>query len=64
MGLSYQIYLNNRRITKAQNLLRTSAMTAAEIALTVGFADATGFGRIFKKLTGRTPSEYRNLPKK
>ena len=64
MGLSYQVYLNNRRITKAQNLLRTSAMSAAEIALSVGFADATGFGRIFKKLTGRTPSEYRNLPKK
>ncbi|OGW50998.1 MAG: hypothetical protein A2078_06665 [Nitrospirae bacterium GWC2_57_9] len=64
MGLSYHVYLNNRRIAKAQNLLRTSAMSAAEIALTVGFADATGFGRIFKKLTGRTPSEYRNLPKK
>lgn len=64
MGLSYHDYLNNRRIAKAQNLLRTSAMSAAEIALAVGFADGTGFGRIFKKLTGRTPSEYRNLPKK
>lgn len=64
MGFSYQEYLSTRRITKAQNLLRTSAMTAIEIALAVGFADATGFGRIFKKLTGRTPSEYRNLPKK
>lgn len=64
MGLTYQEYLNSRRITKAQHLLRTSAMTATEIALAVGFADATGFGRIFKKLTGRTPSEYRNPPRK
>jgi two-component system, response regulator YesN len=64
MGLSYQDYINSRRITKSQSLLRTSDTTTIEIALAVGFSDATGFGRIFKKLTGRTPTEYRNLPKK
>jgi YesN/AraC family two-component response regulator len=64
MGLSYQDYLNNRRITKAQNLLRTSAQTVTEIALSLGFADPTGFGRIFKKLTRQTPSAYRSQPQK
>ena len=64
MGLPYQDYVNDRRITKAKNLLRTSAQTVAEIALSLGFADPTGFGRIFKKLTGQTPSLYRSLPQK
>jgi two-component system response regulator YesN len=63
MDLSYQDYLNNRRITKAKYLLRTSAQSVAEIAVSLGFADPTGFGRIFKKLTGRTPSAYRSLPR-
>lgn len=64
MGLSYQEYINSRRITKAQNLLRTSAQSATEIAFSLGFSDVTGFGRLFKKLTGYTPSAFRNLPKK
>ena len=64
IGLSYQDYLNSRRITKAKNLLRTSAQSVTEIAASLGFADLTGFGRIFKKLTGHTPSAFRSLPPK
>jgi YesN/AraC family two-component response regulator len=64
MGLSYQDYLNSRRITKAKNLLRTSPRSVTDIAVSLGFADPTGFGRIFKKLTGQTPSAYRSLPRK
>jgi AraC-like DNA-binding protein len=61
IGLSYQGYLNSRRITKAKSLLRTSPRSISEIAVSLGFADSTGFGRIFKKLTNRTPSAYRGL---
>jgi len=64
MGLSYQDYLHSRRITKAKNLLRTSAQSVSEIAVSLGFADPTGFGRGFKKLTSYTPSAYRTLPQK
>ncbi len=64
MGLSYQDYLNSRRITKAKNLLRTSSRSVSEIAVSLGFADSTGFGRIFKKLSGQTPSAYRSLSRK
>jgi two-component system response regulator YesN len=63
MGLSYQEYLNNRRITKAKNLLRMSPQSVTEIAISLGFSDPTGFGRTFKKLTGQTPSAYRSLPR-
>jgi two-component system, response regulator YesN len=61
LGLSYQDYLNDQRITEAKNLLRTSARSVTEIADSLGFADPTGFGRIFKKLTGHTPSAFRSL---
>jgi transcriptional regulator GlxA family with amidase domain len=59
VGMSYQEYVNRKRIAKAQELLRTSPRSIAEIAAYVGFADNTGFGRIFKKVTGHTPSAYR-----
>jgi AraC-like DNA-binding protein len=62
MGVSYQEYLNSRRIAKAKRLLRTSPLSVTEIAAYLGFADTTGFGRIFKKMTGHTPSAYRSLP--
>jgi AraC-like DNA-binding protein len=64
MGLSYQEYLNNRRIAKAKNLLSSSPRSITEIAISVGFADSTGLGRIFKKLTGQTPSTYRRMARK
>lgn len=59
VGMSYQGYVNRKRIAKAKELLRTSPQSIADIAAYVGFADNTGFGRIFKKVTGHTPSAYR-----
>ena len=62
-GVSYQEYVNSKRITKAMKLLCTSPQSITEIAISLGFADTTGFGRIFKKLTGHTPSAYRSRPR-
>jgi AraC-like DNA-binding protein len=59
VGMSYQEYVNRKRITKAKELLRTSHQSIADIAAYLGFSDNTGFGRIFKKVTGHTPSAYR-----
>jgi AraC-like DNA-binding protein len=41
MGLRYQDYLNGRRITKAENLLRTVARSVTEIAVFLCFVDPT-----------------------
>lgn len=60
MGMSYQDYLHSRRIAEARNLLHTTTKSINEIAKFLGFSDQTGFGRIFKKHTGLTPSAYRN----
>ena len=54
----YIIYL---RITKAKKLLRFSDYTIEKISLICGISDANYFARLFKKVEGITPGEYRKL---
>lgn len=51
--------IEDRCIIEAKRLLGGSELTIKEIAQTVGYRDPAYFSRIFLKLTGRTPSEYR-----
>ena len=60
-GTTIIAYLEQLRITKAKNLLRFSDMTVDEIAYRVGLKDANYFSRLFKKVEGMTPSQYRRL---
>lgn len=53
------VYINKVRIEKAKILLRTGNRTLSDIAAAVGYSDSNYFMRIFKKLTGTTPSDYR-----
>lgn len=59
-GFSFTEYLNNIRIKNAYSLLDSSHYTISEIAHKVGYNSITHFGRVFKELTGYTPSQYRN----
>ena len=52
-------YLNRVRIANACRLLNFSNMSVGEISGAVGFREQYYFARIFKKLTGVTPTEYR-----
>ena len=52
-------YLNNIRLTQAQNLLQTTNLSITEIAQQVGFVDPLYFCKFFKKQTQCSPSEYR-----
>ncbi len=54
--LSYQQQL---RIEAAKTLLKTTSLRCNEIAYRVGFNDVYFFHRIFKKLVGLTPNQYR-----
>jgi AraC-like DNA-binding protein len=64
-NLSFGDYFRKLRIEKAIQLLCVPQHTLAEIAYLTGFSDQSHFNRIFKKYTGKNPSEYRkNLPKK
>ena len=57
--LSFGDYIRKLRIEKAIHLLNESDHSLAEIAYLTGFSDQSHFNRIFKKHTGKNPSEYR-----
>ena len=52
-------YLNDLRIQKAKELLRTSDMKIRDIGPSVGFLTVQTFIRVFKKSVGVTPNEYK-----
>lgn len=51
-------YYNNLKINAAVSMLK-SGMTVRETAESLGFANQNYFSTVFKRLTGRTPSEFR-----
>ena len=52
-------YINQIRLRKAMNLLKTGAYTVPEVADAVGFQDYNHFGRLFRKAFGATPNRIR-----
>lgn len=54
-------YLNEIRIEHACTYLRQNSLKTYEIAYKVGFKDEKYFSKVFKKITGQSPSEYRKL---
>ncbi|TDF98679.1 AraC family transcriptional regulator [Paenibacillus piri] len=58
-GISFIEYVNSVRVKEAQKLLTKSSSPVTDIALQCGFTNLTHFGRVFKYITGITPSAYR-----
>lgn len=52
-------YLNRIRIEKACDLLKENKRYVSEISSMIGYSDHSYFCRVFKKITGHTPSSYR-----
>jgi AraC-like DNA-binding protein len=62
-GVNFTDYLSRVRIEKAKNLLLNPNLRISEIAYEVGFQSLTHFNRVFKKIVGQSPTEYRgHLP--
>jgi len=58
-GLSPIMYFNRMRIEYAKTLLQQdSTLSIKEIAASAGFPDPYYFSRVFKKITGFSPSDY------
>ena len=58
-GTTINNYLISKRITRAKQLLRFTDLTVDEIGAAVGMADANYFSRMFRKVEGSSPREYR-----
>ncbi len=58
-GMTPQRYLLDVRIRHASAMLKESVLPVTEVALRCGFDDSNYFSRVFRKYTGRSPSEYR-----
>ena len=61
LRLSPRQYLQNCRLSCAENLLRNTALSVDEVAERSGFSTANYFIRFFKAKRGITPSKYRQL---
>jgi AraC-like DNA-binding protein len=59
-GVAPYQYITQRRILRAQSLLRTSTATIVDIATRVGFSSHSRFGQAFLRVVGSTPSAYRD----
>lgn len=59
-GVAPLVYLHSLRCNAARELLQHSNLSVAEVAASVGFTDSSYFIRIFRRLAGQTPGEYRN----
>jgi AraC-like DNA-binding protein len=46
-------------VEKAKNLLLNPNYRVSEIAYEIGFQSLTHFNRVFKKIAGQSPTEYR-----
>lgn len=52
-------YVKSLRMARARKLLLTTRATVAEVAESVGYADAFYFSRQFRTISGCSPSQYR-----
>lgn len=59
MGVTFTKYLTGLRISKAKELLDEEEIPINEIAIQVGFNDYFYFLKTFKRVAGKTPSQYR-----
>lgn len=57
--VNFSAYLNEYRVNKARQLILDPRLSLKDIGAAVGYSDSNYFTRVFKRLTGQTPSEYR-----
>lgn len=60
-GFSTSYWIQQEMFLEAKRLLHHTELTAKEIAFELGFEDHTYFARLFKKVNGITPVEFRKV---
>jgi YesN/AraC family two-component response regulator len=59
IGVPFHEHLHDLRVHRAKTLLADRYLRVSEVAYAVGFNDLSHFDRTFRKMVGRSPSEYR-----
>lgn len=59
MNMSYVDYITAIRIEKAKQLLETTEMAVKDVGMTVGYENANYFTRVFKRIVGTAPNQYK-----
>ena len=52
-------WILKRRVQHAANILANSSLSVSQVAFESGFEDLSHFSRVFKKITGTNPTEYK-----
>lgn len=52
-------YFDNRKLTRAKTLIRSSPMAIKQVAFEVGFGSLPAFSRWFRQKTGQSPREFK-----
>jgi len=59
-GKTISEYVNEIKVTECKRLLETSDMPVSQISEHLGYSSQNYLIKVFKKITGTTPTEYRN----
>ncbi|MDM5299648.1 response regulator [Bacillus pumilus] len=60
-GLTFKEYVTTCRLDKMKKLLKDTSLSLKEITYQTGYTDPNYVSRVFKKMVGCTPKEYRKL---
>ncbi|MFC0471401.1 response regulator [Halalkalibacter kiskunsagensis] len=60
-GESFLSYLTNHRMKRACDLLKNPVLKVYEVSEKIGYTDSKHFTKVFKKMYGYTPKEYRKI---
>jgi len=60
-GMNFIDYLSRVRVEKSKTLLLNPNSRISEAAFACGFQSMTNFNRAFKRIAGRSPTQFREL---
>lgn len=58
-GQNFTSYLTEYRVKEAKKMLEQPTVNVKDIGKAVGYGDANYFAKVFKRITGQSPTEYR-----
>ena len=60
VGCTFINYLNKYKIDKSKDLLKNPNLSLLDVSLSVGYNNQSYFSTVFKKITSKTPLEFRD----